>query len=125
MAVFHKSGSFFGMFLVYGAVGVGFGVFCGLLLSATFCHLLPHVATFSATFFGSASLNRLQIMLCPAAVETQLCVSTKVRLLYATAIGLKISNLRVVKWLVIRVHMSKSVPSFGKLRMTGYKSGAK
>jgi hypothetical protein len=78
VAVFRKSGSFFGVFWVYGAVGVGFGVFCELLLSATFCHLLPHVATFSATFFGAASLNGLQIMLCPVAVETQLCVSTKV-----------------------------------------------
>jgi hypothetical protein len=54
VAVFHKSGSFWGVFMLYGAVGAGFGVFCELLLSATFCHFLPHVATFSATFFWAA-----------------------------------------------------------------------
>ena len=56
VAVFDESGSFLSLVLLKHLLGKGFVDFNKLLLSATFCHLLPHAATF---FVESSSVLRV------------------------------------------------------------------
>ena len=59
MAIFNKSGSFLTGILLSGATGKGFEHFNKLLLSATFCHFLPVVATFLINVAIVSFLNRV------------------------------------------------------------------